>query len=92
MAAPVRGASSDSVGSERFRRVSVFALNGHGHSAAVAGPAMLPKIDALLIAQSAAPGRDRDRQAGLSQDGADVGRHVIRSFVGVFEPRRAVGD
>lgn len=52
---------------------------------------MLAEVDALPRAQVEPPVRHRDGQAGADQDRLDVGRHVVRPFVGVGIVGRVVG-
>lgn len=78
---------------EFFKLPSVIrplALHGYGHAPVVARSAVFPEIDALPGSEGAASFHDRDRQAVLGQDSANVGRHIIRPFVVVFEPWRTI--
>jgi hypothetical protein len=54
--------------------------------------AVFPEEEALPGPEVAPGVLDGDRYGSQRQDGADVGRHVVRPFVGVVEKGIAVGD
>ena len=54
--------------------------------------AVLPKVDALPGAEDETAADDGDGEIDGGEGGADMGRHVVRAFGGVFEESVAVWD